>query len=63
MNQIEIWFGILMRKVLKRADFISTGDLKLKLTGFADYHNEFYADPCNWKYCNTVLKIINANFV
>ncbi len=56
MNQIEIWFGILMRKVLKRGSFISTDDLKSKLTSFVDYHNEFYAHPYNWKYGNTVLK-------
>ena len=56
MNQIEIWFGILMRKVLKRGNFISTDDLKSKLTRFVDYHNKFYAHPYNWKYGNTVLK-------
>ena len=56
MNQIEIWFGILMRKVLKRGNFISTDDLKSKLTSFVDYHNKFYAHPYNWKYGNTVLK-------
>ncbi len=56
MNQIEIWFGILMRKVLKRGRFISTDDLKPKLTNFVDYHNEFYAHPYNWKHGNTALK-------
>lgn len=56
MNQIEIWFGILMRKVLKRGSFTSTYDLKSKLTDFIDYHNKFYAHPYNWKYGNTVLK-------
>ncbi len=56
MNQIEIWFGILMRKVLKRGSFISTDDLKSKLKNFVDYHNEYYAHPYNWKYGNTVLK-------
>ncbi len=56
MNQIEIWFGILMRKVLKRGSFILTDDLKSKLTNFVDYHNELYAHPYNWKYANTVLK-------
>ncbi|MHC5718721.1 MAG: IS630 family transposase, partial [Nostoc sp.] len=28
MNQIEIWFSILVRKLLKRGNFISTFDLK-----------------------------------
>jgi putative transposase len=56
MNQIEIWFGILMRKVLKRGNFISTDELKSKLISFIEYHNEFYAHPYSWKYGNTVLK-------
>ena len=56
MNQIEIWFGILMRKVLKRGSFISTDDLKSKLTNFVDYYNKFYAHPYNWKFGNSVLK-------
>jgi len=56
MNQIEIWFGILMRKVLKRGNFTSTDDLKSKLTSFINYHNDFLAHPYNWKYGNTVLK-------
>ena len=27
LNQIEIWFSILMRKLLKRSNFLSEGDL------------------------------------
>ena len=34
MNQIEIWFGILMRKVIKRGNFLSQADLKKKDIGF-----------------------------
>jgi len=39
MNQIEIWFGILMRKVITRGNFISTQDLKNKIFRFIDYFN------------------------
>ena len=56
MNQIEIWFGILMRKVLKRGSFISIQDLKSKLLRFIKYHNDNAAHPYDWKYTNKVLK-------
>ena len=34
MNQIEIWFGILMKKVIKRGNFSSKDDLKTKVLAF-----------------------------
>jgi len=34
MNQIEVWFGILMRKVIKRGNFGSQQDLKDKILAF-----------------------------
>ena len=40
MNQIEIWFGILMRKVIKRGNFLSQADLKKKIEDFMAYFNE-----------------------
>ncbi len=39
MNQIEIWFSILARKLLKRGTFISVADLKAKVLAFVDYFN------------------------
>jgi putative transposase len=30
MNQIELWFSILVRKLLKRGNFTSVADLKAK---------------------------------
>jgi len=50
MNQIEIWFGILMKKVIARANFISKQDLKDKIFRFIDYFNETLAKPFNWTY-------------
>ena len=55
MNQIEIWFGILLRKLLKRGSFVSTEDLKTRMLGFIQYHNERNAKPYNWKYSGNVL--------
>jgi len=37
MNQIEIWFSILARKLLKRGTFTSIADLKAKVLDFVEY--------------------------
>lgn len=50
MNQIEMWFGILMKKVIKRGNFTSTADLKSKLLSFVEYFNETMAKPFKWTY-------------
>jgi transposase len=55
MNQIEIWFGILMRKVIKRGFFLSKDDLKNKILNFMDYFNETMAKPFKWTYEGKVL--------
>ena len=41
MNQIEVWFGILMRKVIKRGNFNSQQDLKDKILAFIAYFNNY----------------------
>lgn len=50
MNQIEIWFGILMKKVIARGNFISKQDLKDKIFRFINYFNETLAKPFKWTY-------------
>ena len=55
MNQIEIWFGILSRKALKRASFKSTGELKKRIMNFIEYYNETMARPFKWTYQGKVL--------
>ena len=39
MNQIEIWFSILVRKLLKRGSFTSVEQLKAKVLAFIEYFN------------------------
>jgi len=56
MNQIEIWFGILMRKVVRRGNFSSQEDLKQKIVAFIKYFNETMAKPFKWTYEGKVLK-------
>ena len=56
MNQIEIWFGILMKKVIKRGSFLSKEDLKNKILAFIDYFNETMARPFKWTYQGKILR-------
>lgn len=50
MNQIEIWFGILARKVVKRGHFRSKEHLRDRLMAFIDYFNATMAKPFKWTY-------------
>lgn len=50
MNQIEIWFGILMKKVIARGNFNSKDNLKTKVLAFIDYFNRTMAKPFKWTY-------------
>lgn len=50
LNQIEIWFSILMRKVIRRGNFKSKEDLKTKMVDFIHYFNATMAKPFRWTY-------------
>ena len=50
MNQIEVWFSILAKKVLRRGTFLSTADLKAKVLEFIAYYNDTMAKPFTWRY-------------
>lgn len=50
LNQIECWFSILVRRLIKRTSFISTEDLKEKILNFIDYFNQYFSKPFNWKF-------------
>jgi transposase len=55
LNQIEIWFSILARKVIRRGSFTSTEDLKVKIEGFIEYFNRTLAKPFRWTYTGKPL--------
>lgn len=50
MNQVEIWLGILVRKLLRRGNFTSTADLEAQVLAFIDYFNQTMAKPFRWTY-------------
>jgi transposase len=48
MNQIEIWFSILVRKLLRRANFTSKEHLQQRIEAFIAYFNATMAKPFRW---------------
>lgn len=56
LNQIEIWFSILTRKLLRRSSFTSQDALKAKILAFVDYFNRTMAKPFKWTYKGKPLK-------
>ena len=55
LNQIELWFSILVRRLLKRASFTSVNDLKQRILAFIDYFNRTMAKPFKWTYAGRPL--------
>jgi hypothetical protein len=51
LNQIEVIFGIISRRVMRHGSFSSKAELKEKLNSFIEYFNETFAKPFNWT-CN-----------
>jgi hypothetical protein len=47
-TDLEIWFSILARKVIRRGKFSSTNDLESKLNAFIEYFNDTLAKPFQW---------------
>jgi hypothetical protein len=49
LNQIEIWFSGLGRRVLNRGSFTSVGELNKKILDYIAFYNSI-ATPMKWKY-------------
>lgn len=56
LNQVEIWFSILVRRVLKRGNFPSLEALHARLVEFIEYFNRT-AEPFKWTYTGRPLVI------
>ena len=50
MNQVEIWLSILVRKLLKRGNFLSLDDLRDQILAFIAYYNRTMAKPIKCTY-------------
>jgi len=56
LNQIEIWFSILVRRALKRGNFPSLEALRERILAFIAYYNKT-AKPFQWTYKGRPLMI------
>jgi hypothetical protein len=50
LNQVEVIFGIITRRIVRRGNFTSTAALQERLQAFLDYFNRTYAKPFHWTY-------------
>jgi hypothetical protein len=57
MNQVEIWFSILTRRLLKRGSFRSVDHLKERILKFINFFNETMAKPFRWTYKGRPLTV------
>ena len=55
LNQIEIWFSILVRKLIRRGNFASKQMLKTRIEQFITYFNTTMARPFRWTYAGKPL--------
>lgn len=56
LNQIEIVFGVIAKRVMRHGNFVSLDDLTTKLRTFVEYYNRTFAKPINWTYDGTGKK-------
>lgn len=56
LNQVEIWFSILTRRLLKRSSFTSLIDLQARVLAFIEYFNWVLAKPFRWTYTGRPLQ-------
>jgi hypothetical protein len=57
LNQVELWFSILTRRLLKRGSFKSIQELKQRVVAFIDFFNETLAKPFRWTYIGKPLVV------
>lgn len=50
LNQIEIWFSILQRRVIRYGDFVDVNDLAKKIRAFIRQWNRREAHPFRWTF-------------
>jgi DDE superfamily endonuclease len=55
LNQIEIWFGVLQRRVIRRGNFRSKAELTRKIVDYIVYYNDRLAHPYRWTYTGQPL--------
>jgi hypothetical protein len=54
---VQLWFSILVRKLLKRGSFASVEELHQRILEFIEYFNRTMAKPIKWTYKGRPLQI------
>jgi len=57
LNQIELWFSMLGRRLLRRGNFTSVEDLRERILAFIAYFNKAMAKPFKWTYKGRPLTV------
>jgi transposase len=57
LNQVEIWFSVLVRRVIRRGSFRSKAELRNRMLEFVAYFNRTMAKPYKWTYAGRPLNV------
>jgi len=57
VNQVECWFSIFSRKLLKRGNFTSCEDLMQQIVVYIDRYNQRDAHPFRWTWAGAPLMV------
>jgi hypothetical protein len=55
LNQVELWFSVLSRRLLRRGDFASPEEFERRLRAFLEDYNAHQAHPYRWTYTGQPL--------
>jgi transposase len=55
LNQIEMRFATLQRRLLRRGNFVSAEHLEAQILAFITTYNRLHAHPCRWTYTGEPL--------
>lgn len=55
LNQIELAFSVIARRLLRRGSFASTDDLRARVLAFIRFYNEHWAKPFKWTHTGRPL--------
>jgi DDE superfamily endonuclease len=55
LNQVELWFSVLSRRLLKRGDFSGPEEFERRLRAFLEDYNACHAHPYRWTYTGQPL--------
>ena len=57
LNQVEIWFSVLVRRLIHRGSFRSKQELRARILAFIEYFNKTMAKPYKWTYAGRPLNV------